>query len=303
MDAIDALDRMDEEQTARQYCRDLSTKLKKPVPQPFGYPGGKSRLATRIAMAMPYTDRYIEVFGGSGIVLLSRAKSKMEVYNDLHSGVAAFYRCMASPTLSKELIDRTDYLIHSRETFLLYKENWPRETDDVTRALQWYFVVKSSFSSLGRHFGECVDGSLAKKLGRLRAILEPVSTRMRSVTVEMVPWDECIRLYDDPRSVFYLDPPYLNVYPGTYEHELTVDEHRHLIDVVDQTQGYVALSGVANDVYDAADLTWDARIPFDHKYTIEGGAISENNNKTESKGAKVVEELLWIKFFGNRLRR
>jgi DNA adenine methylase len=228
----------------------------------------------------------------------------MEVFNDVHSGVAAFFRCMADPVKAQQLIDATDYYIHSRETFLHYKENWPKDVDDVTRAMQWYFVVKTSFGSLGRNFGIATDGSIAKKLTRLKEILRPVADRMRQVTVESLDWYDCLVQYDDLESVFYLDPPYLNVYPGTYEHELTVDEHKRLIDAIDGTKGYVALSGLANDVYDDPSLTWDARIPFEHSYTIEGGHFSEVANKqNKAAGAKEVEEILWIKFMGRNLRR
>ena len=57
------------------------TKLK----APFGWVGGKSRLAKDIVDLIPSHSIYIEVFGGALSVLYAKKPSKLEVVNDINS--------------------------------------------------------------------------------------------------------------------------------------------------------------------------------------------------------------------------
>jgi len=49
----------------------------------FPFPGGKSYLAPWIIEHFPEHKCYVEVFGGSGAVLVNKPESHTEVYNDL----------------------------------------------------------------------------------------------------------------------------------------------------------------------------------------------------------------------------
>lgn len=56
------------------------------------YPGGKGRIAKWIISNMPEHDTYIEVFGGSAGVLVSKPRSKYEIYNDVNGDLTHFFR-------------------------------------------------------------------------------------------------------------------------------------------------------------------------------------------------------------------
>ena len=88
-----------------------TTKLK----APFGWVGGKSKLAKDIVALIPEHKTYIEVFGGALSVLYAKEKSKLEVINDLNSELINLHRSIRNnpQTLSFYL----NNLLISRELF------------------------------------------------------------------------------------------------------------------------------------------------------------------------------------------
>lgn len=56
--------------------------------------GGKSRLANKIIELFPRHRHYVEVFGGSGAILFSKPRSKIETYNDINGELVNFFRVL-----------------------------------------------------------------------------------------------------------------------------------------------------------------------------------------------------------------
>ena len=48
----------------------------------------------------------------------------------------------------------------------------------------------------------------APRAGRIRRRIRVAHRRLQGVKVERLDWHECIRRYDRPFTLFYLDPPY-----------------------------------------------------------------------------------------------
>ena len=268
------------------------------VRAPFGYPGGKSRSADKILPHLPYRDSYIEVFGGTGIILLSRHKSPLEVFNDRYAGVVAFYRCLNDRHKMDALCDRLEITLHSREEFVWCKETWLTCEDDVERAARWFYMTQYSFGSKGRNFGRSVTarGHMAGKIQNRIKEFPRLHERMVKVQVENQEWQDCLADYDNPDAVFYLDPPYIDAYPGTYKHEMAQQDHRLMLDIIFGMKGFVALSGYSNPLYEACD--WDHRFEWEVFISIKGAAFTEGNNKQDMESQDKrghATEVLWVK--------
>ncbi len=268
------------------------------VRAPFPYPGGKSRSVANILNHLPYRKIYVEPFGGSGAVLLARAACDLDVFNDRYAGVVAFYRCLRHKDKYQRLIEWLDLTIHSREDFKDAKDTWVVETDDVVRAGKWYYMVNYSFGSLGRNFGRSTSGRglIAGKIRNKLKLFPFVHDRLKRVQIENQDWSDCLRDYDSRETVFYIDPPYVDAYAGTFQHEMTRSEHHQLLDVIFQLKGFVAVSGYSNPLY--SKQPWDNVHSWDSFCSIDSCAYTEGNNKQRLEGIKKrvsAEEVLWIK--------
>lgn len=264
----------------------------------FGYPGGKSRSVKKILPHLPYRERYIEPFGGSAAILLAREPSKLEVYNDRYAGVVAFYRCLRSKKLFDALVQWIELTVHSREEFVFCRDTWENVDDPVERAGRWYYMSMYSFGSIGRNWGRSTSakGNMAGKIRRKLKLFPAIHQRFERVQVENQDWEDCVRDYDSPDAVFYLDPPYVDVNRGTYGSEMSIDDHRHFLEVVMSLKGFCAVSGYSNPLYEKPP--WDDRHEWKSFVSIQSMAYTEGNRKEQLKGLEKrghATEVLWIK--------
>jgi DNA adenine methylase len=277
---------------------ELKSKDDKIIRAPFGWAGGKSRSVANILKYLPYNKIYVEPFGGSGAVLLARKPCDLDVYNDRHGGVVAFYRCMRDKKKYQQLVDWLELTIHSREDFKDAKHTWCSESSDVLRAGKWYYMVNYSFGSLGRNFGRSTSGRgiISGKIRNKIARFPFIHDRLARVQIENQEWFDCIRDYDSKNSVFYIDPPYIDSYKGTFEYEITHDDHRRLLEMIFEIKGFCAVSGYSNPLYE--NQPWDNRHTWDSFCSMDSCAYTVSNHKSHIKGLKKRQkaaEVLWIK--------
>src|SRR6185295_16479727 len=82
------------------------------------WPGGKTRLLSKILPLIPPHVCYCEPFAGGLAVLLAKPRSKIEVVNDLNGDLVALYRC-AQYHLD-ELCRELEFMIGSRRNLVDY---------------------------------------------------------------------------------------------------------------------------------------------------------------------------------------
>lgn len=267
------------------------------VRAPFGYIGSKLHSAKYILPFLPYRNSYIEVFGGSGVVLINRRPSKLDVYNDRFGGIVAFYRCIKDKNLCDELIQWLDVTIHAKEEYHFCKQTWKDCTDLIERAGRWYYSMSYSFGNKGAVWGRTVSST--PQAGMIRNKLtnfDAVHRRFANVQIENCSWEKILNDYDHEDAVFYLDPPYVGTSNDGYHYNMSHDDHRRMLETIMSMEGFVALSGFANSLYDGYD--WDARHTWKVKCTLAGNANNEGNKKAHLKGLECyhdAEEVLWIK--------
>jgi len=88
--------------------------------------GGKGVLKNKIIPLLPAHKIFVEVFGGGASILFGKSPSKIEVYNDLNSGLFHFFMVLSDPEKFKLFYEQIKFLLHSRELYYYCLENWEK---------------------------------------------------------------------------------------------------------------------------------------------------------------------------------
>lgn len=220
--------------------------------------GGKQYLLDDILPLIPEHHCYVEPFGGSACVLLAKPPSKVEIYNDLDSAVVNFFR-MLDP--DNPDFDRFMTLCRAnpmaRELYDEYKTTWDKQSDMAKQVCQWFFVMRQSFNGSAGKGGWNAGGhrNRAAQIYDTVENLPEIANRLRKVQIENNDWEKVVKRYDSEEAFFYCDPPYVHSTrkSGGYAHEMSDDDHHHLIDIISNVKGKVLLSGYPNSIYDKLD--------------------------------------------------
>ena len=235
--------------------------------------GGKSKLLWIInKMAPDHYSRFIDVFGGSGTVTMSRPIQQgcMEVYNDFNSNLTNLFCCVKNRPLAllaelgflplntrddfnvlykflskSEITD--DYLQEEMElTEILLKppeaeairtlllERAPR--GDVRRAADFFKLVRYSFSGSSKSFG-----GKPCDIRRFFHLIWECSRRLANVIVENKDFEDVIRQYDRGDAWIYCDPPYFDA-ESLYAVDFPKEKHEELHHILSQCKGYIVVS-------------------------------------------------------------
>lgn len=239
----------------------------------IGWLGGKGSLLDEIIPRFPLKYlRYVDVFGGSGVVLLNKKQTKFEVYNDYQKDLVNLQQVIKEKPL-QFLAELNILPIQSRVEFEIIKKIMTGDFNDLTkddeelevaerlleplhyeevreiifekakmhdvkRAVNFYKLIKLSYASAGRSFqGTPVSINPIK----LHKDIQIISRRLEKVILENKDFEDLIKQYDRKNSFFYCDPPYFlaeDVYNADYG---TLD-HQRLFDVLSNIQGKFLLS-------------------------------------------------------------
>jgi DNA adenine methylase len=244
---------------------------------------------------------YVEPYGGAGSVLIRKARSHHEVYNDLDEEVVNVFRVLRDPAMAAALQEACYLTPFSRTEFFACYE----PTDDqVERARR---TIAASFMA---------HGSTARKLNgtgfRAKAVrrnstgpkdwagwpeqVPAYVERLRGITIENRPALEVIAQQDDPTTLFYLDPPYplttrtsargRSHSERAYHFNMTDDDHRELAEVLHGIQGKAVVSGYACRLYDEELFPDWKRV--ERQANTDGGGLRQ--------------EVLWISPSAERLQ-
>ena len=199
--------------------------------------GGKKLLRKTICERFPEDfDRYIEVFGGAGWVLLYKdCHAKLEVYNDADGELVNLMRCIKyhAGELQREL----DGYCNAREFFGdVSAQIKIRGLTDIQRAARYFVRIKLSFGADGRTYG-CNTKNLANSVD----YLTDVQQRLKSVVVEHKDFENLIKVYDRPKAFFYCDPPY-HTTEKYYDVQFSEADHMRLYNVLSAVKGKFLLS-------------------------------------------------------------
>lgn len=240
----------------------------------FGWYGGKFNHLDWLLPLLPTAHHYCEPFSGSAAVLINRAPSPVETYNDIDGEAVNFFRVLRDqgPELAR-VIALTPF---SREEFHRAIAGGTMGVSDLERARRFYVRARQARTGLAQtatlgRWANCKDtsragmsGVVSRWLGGVEALAE-IGARLLRVQIENRPAADVIRLYDGPDTLFYCDPPYLHDTRGdasAYAHEMDEDEHVALAATLHRCASKVAISGYRNSLMDRLYGDWrrfDAR--------------------------------------------
>ena len=215
-------------------------------------------MVAKLLPLFPQHHTYVEPFGGGASLLFAKLPAPVEVYNDLDSGLIEFFRVLRDPAQFARLHRMVEATPVSREEYDRCRDTWQDCDDPVERAYRWYVVARMSFGGrFGAGWGSNVTASrcgMAATCSKWLSIIEllpQIHARLMRVQIEHADWRVILDRYDTPRTLFYLDPPYVH---GTrtdtrYACEMTDADHADLVDVLLGIRGKAILSGYDHEIY------------------------------------------------------
>lgn len=239
---------------------------------PVSRVGNKTSILHILYALFPlHYGRFIDVFGGSGSVLLGKPTvDGFEVYNDFDRNLVNLFHCMKDRTMATirelgfcNLNSREDFTAckrffeHERfdDQYLSEELNLtevlfpPPEAEelkelrlritadyDVRRAAMFLKLLRYSYSSSGKSFA-----SQPFDIRKLFGLIRELEDRMANVVVENQDFETLIRHYDRSDAFFYLDPPYFST-EDMYAVEFGWDDHVRLRRTLGELKGKFLLS-------------------------------------------------------------
>jgi len=207
----------------------------------FSYYGGDAPILDKILDLIPEHGIYVEVFGGSATVLLNKKPSKIEVYNDLSLDLYNLFICMRDRW--KEFMRLAFYTRVSRYAHSKFKEirNQNIKIPDMKRAVEYFNYICTAFSRTpGAGFPSFRKSSSAhtttpRIYKRYLLMIPLVAKRLENVIIENLDFEECIKRYDSPETLFYLDPPHILI--ERYDLGMSIRDHERLARVLRNVKG------------------------------------------------------------------
>jgi Site-specific DNA methylase len=233
----------------------------RPKPPPISWMGGKRSILPIILARFPlHFTRYIEVFGGSGVVLFGKEPSPFEIWNDMNSDLYNFYYCVKYKHLQLLWVlkflpftSRTEFKLlrkflrgepfpnlETHEEIMLAHEHFSAaeaaeletlirgrcELGDVNRAAAFWKLNHLSYGS-----GMTSFNTQPLDLRRFYSQIYAAHDRLAGVLLENKDFGLLIKQQDKPGTLFYLDPPYYDA-EGCYEVVFPREDHMRLYHVL-----------------------------------------------------------------------
>jgi DNA adenine methylase len=128
----------------------------------------------------------------------------------------------------------------------------PATLTDIQRAARFFYLQKTAFGARvsGYHFGTSAVSPPRLNLLRLEEDLSAAHIRLSRCLIEHLPWDECVRRYDRPGTLFYCDPPYWDT--AGYGMEFGMTHYAEMAKLSRSIQGQMVIS--VNDSPEMRDV-------------------------------------------------
>lgn len=223
------------------------------------YPGGKWRIAEWIISHFPSHKVYCEPFFGSGAVFFKKRPAYIETINDVNGDIVNLFRvCRERPAELAAVLDLTPW---ARDE---YKDCYAIEGDEVERARRFVVRHHQSFGTTNSNLNTWRNSQTynsprtAAQWSALPETVMQICGRLKEAQIENIDALTLIERYNDPNTLLYLDPPYLPELRkrGIYKHEMTVEQHEQLLELVLKSKSKICLSAYDSELYNEKLKDW-----------------------------------------------
>lgn len=269
---------------------------------PLKWHGGKSYLAPWIIEHFPSRDEwhlYREPFaGGLSVLFRLEPEGLSEAVNDKLMLLSRFWQVLQDATLFGEFSRMVSCTPFSEVEFSESDPNTMPFADwsKIEAAHALFILARQGRQGMMKEFAtptqrlrRGMNENVSAWLSAVEGLPE-IHERLKRVEVRCMDAVEFINRYDNPRALFYCDPPYLyetrSTGGGDYEHEMSDTDHERLLACLSGIKGKFCLSGYRSEMYD----TWAKAEGFRR---VE----KEIDNKASGKKSKPkAVECLWMNY-------
>ena len=232
-------------------------------------------MAKWIISHFPEHASYLEPYFGSGAILCSKPRSKLETVNDLDNELVNLFKVMRSRP--KELADAIQLTPYSRQE---YYESYYLSDCELENARRLIIRLwqgrggKTSHRTGWRNQIECNGPLPANEWIKFPRKIAAVAERLQGVQIENQDAIKLIERHKRENVLIYADPPYVLSTRTTsrYKHEMNNEQHIQLIEALEAHPGPAIISGYANEIYDTRLKHWTRKTK---RAKAEAGAIRE----------------------------
>lgn len=179
----------------------------------FKYMGCKIPIMNWVIGNFPKHRVYVEVFGGTGVTLLNKDRSEVEIYNDFNPNLSNLMHVLR--TKKEEFFEELDKLIvseHWYNEFFEYLTSNPDRSEkmEVENAIRYFYIMSLCWMA---KFNGGFKYELNEKRGLVfqekKRLLEIISKRLQGVQILNKPFDYVVDKFNQEDVLMYLDPPYV----------------------------------------------------------------------------------------------
>lgn len=268
--------------------------------QPIKWHGGKHYLAPLIISHFPQHVHYVEPYFGGGSVLLQKPEELVEghseVVNDKHVELVNFWQVLSDENDFEEFVRIVEATPLCQCDWARAETAWWQTESRSERAARFFIRARQSRQGLMKDFATLSRNRTRRGMNEqvsswLTAVegLPDVHARLKRVVILNDDALKVIKQQDGPNTLFYLDPPYLHetrVTTSDYQHEMTIEQHHALLELLSGISGKFILSGYPSALY--------KRFADDNGWRLVETLI---DNKASSKKTKEKKtECLWMNY-------
>jgi DNA adenine methylase len=176
------------------------------------------------------------VFGGGAGFLLNKEPSYLEVYNDLDDELYNFF--MVLKHAPWELAAALQWMPISRKLIGVLNDTPNDQMTEVERAAKLFYISNLGFS--GTRGANLPATTMRRAYRNKIGDLIDFGNRMVDVVIENLDFEDVIKRYDSPDTVFYCDPPYAGL--DYYGPSFGEDEHQRLANALYNIKGKACIS-------------------------------------------------------------